>query len=68
MKKVFTLITALFVLSFASFSQDDSRQIKEPEKTVFKPHAFLQLQGGAAYTLLPHIYLKEWMKITVLSK
>ncbi|MGI6572792.1 MAG: OmpA family protein [Fermentimonas sp.] len=51
MKKVFTLITALFVLSFASFSQEDTRQIKEPEKTVFKPHAFMQLQGGAAYTL-----------------
>jgi OOP family OmpA-OmpF porin len=49
MKKMILMAAAFLMLSVAAFSQE--RQIKEEGRTVFKPHAFLQLQGGAAHTL-----------------
>lgn len=49
MKKFIFMVAAFLLLSVAAFSQD--RKIKEEGKTEFKPHAFLQLQGGAAHTL-----------------
>jgi outer membrane protein OmpA-like peptidoglycan-associated protein len=49
MKKVFTYLLALALLPAFASAQD--REIKEEGKTVFKPHAYLQLQGGAAHTL-----------------
>jgi OOP family OmpA-OmpF porin len=39
------LMMGVFALSFVSMSA------QEPAKEVFKPHAYLQLQGGGAYTL-----------------
>jgi OOP family OmpA-OmpF porin len=49
MKKMMMMAAAFLVISLAAFSQE--RVIKEEGKTVFKPHAYLQLQGGAAHTL-----------------
>src|SRR5690554_737417 len=49
MKKMMMMAAAFFVISLAAFSQE--REIKEEGKTIFKPHAYLQLQGGAAYIL-----------------
>lgn len=49
MKKFIFMVAAFLLLSVAAFSQE--REIKEEGKTEFKPHAFLQLQGGAAHTL-----------------
>ena len=49
MKKFIILALALLAISITAFSQE--RVIKEEGKTVFKPHAYLQLQGGAAHTL-----------------
>ncbi len=44
---IYLLVFALFpILAVAQ-----ERQIKEEGKTVFKPHAYLQLQGGGAHTL-----------------
>ncbi len=53
MKKGFYIVALLMLLPMFAFSQSISsdRQIKEEGKTVFKPHAYLQLQGGAAHTL-----------------
>lgn len=34
-----------------AFAQTETRQVKEPERIVFKPHWFMQLQGGAGYTV-----------------
>lgn len=49
MKKIFTCLFALILLS--AFAMAQEREIKEEGKTLFKPHAYLQLQGGAAHTL-----------------
>ena len=49
MKKMMLLAATFMMISLAAFSQE--REIKEEGKTIFKPHAYLQLQGGAAYTL-----------------
>lgn len=49
MKKIFFCMFALILLPAFASAQD--REIKEEGKTVFKPHAYLQLQGGAAHTL-----------------
>lgn len=50
MKKIVFSFAALFLLSLSTFAQE-TRQIKEEGKVLFRPHAYLQLQGGAAYTL-----------------
>lgn len=49
MKKIFIYFIALTLLPMIAFSQE--REIKEEGKTFFKPHTYLQLQGGAAHTL-----------------
>lgn len=49
MKKIFTYLLILSFLPMLAIAQD--REIKEEGKTLFKPHAYLQLQGGAAHTL-----------------
>lgn len=49
MKKGFLLGVVLMLISTISFAQN--RAIMEEGKTVFKPHATLSLQGGAAHTL-----------------
>ena len=49
MKKFFIYFIALVMLPMISFAQE--REIKEEGKTYFKPHAYLQLQGGAAHTI-----------------
>src|SRR5690554_2574595 len=49
MKKIFTYLIALSFLPMLMMAQE--REIKEEGKTIFKPHAYLQLQGGAAHTL-----------------
>ncbi len=49
MKKIFIYVLALIILPLTVTAQE--RQIKEEGKTLFKPHAYLQLQGGAAHTL-----------------
>ncbi len=42
----------MFALAlFPAIASAQTREIKEEGKTVFKPHAYLQLQGGAAHTL-----------------
>lgn len=46
--------TILYLLVFACFpllSKAQELRIKEEGKTIFNKHAYLQLQGGAAYTL-----------------
>lgn len=45
------LIFAIIASLFPVFVSAQQREIKEEGKTIFKPHAYLQLQGGAAYTL-----------------
>lgn len=49
MKKYFVFVFSLLLIS--SIVSGQERVIKEEGKTVFKPHAYLQLQGGAAHTL-----------------
>src|SRR5690554_729336 len=49
MKKFFMYLIAFALLPMVTFAQE--REIKEEGKTFFKPHAFIQLQGGAAHTL-----------------
>ena len=49
MKKIFTYLLILFFLPMLAIAQE--REIKEEGKTIFKPHSYLQLQGGAAHTL-----------------
>lgn len=49
MKKIFTYLLVLSFIPMLAMAQE--RQIKEEGKTVFKPHTYLQLQGGAAHTL-----------------
>ena len=49
MNKIFTYLIALSFLPMLMMAQE--REIKEEGKTIFKPHAYLQLQGGAAHTL-----------------
>lgn len=49
MKKIFYCMFALLLLPL--FASAQTREIKEEGKTEFKPHAYLQLQGGAAHTL-----------------
>lgn len=49
MKKFIIYLIALTLIPMVSFAQE--RVIKEEGKTIFKPHAYLQLQGGAAHTL-----------------
>ena len=39
------------VAMFAQTGNTETRQIKEEGKTVFNPHWFMQVQGGAGYTL-----------------
>lgn len=48
MRKILYVLIALLLPALA-FGQE--RVIKEEGKTIFKPHAYLQLQGGAAHTL-----------------
>lgn len=48
------LLTAVLVfLAFTTFAQSsvDTLRIKEPGRVEFMPHWYMQLQGGAAYTL-----------------
>jgi len=49
MKKFFLYMIAFCLIPTFTFAQE--RVIKEEGKTIFKPHAYLQLQGGAAHTL-----------------
>ena len=49
MNKIFTYLLAFSLLPMLMMAQE--REIKEEGKTVFKPNAYLQLQGGAAHTL-----------------
>jgi OOP family OmpA-OmpF porin len=49
MKKLFLYLIAFALPPMVSLAQE--REIKEEGKTFFKPHPFLQLQGGAAHTL-----------------
>lgn len=49
MKKFFIYFISLALIPMISFAQE--REIKEEGKTYFKPHAYLQLQGGAAHTI-----------------
>ena len=49
MNKIFTYLLILFFLPMLAIAQE--REIKEEGKTIFKPHSYLQLQGGAAHTL-----------------
>ncbi|MEA4905085.1 MAG: OmpA family protein [Petrimonas sp.] len=49
MKRLFIYLLALTLIPVFATAQE--REIKEEGKTVFKPHAYLQLQGGAAHTL-----------------
>jgi OOP family OmpA-OmpF porin len=49
MKKIFTVILTFTLIPMFMMAQE--REIKEEGKTIFKPHTYLQLQGGAAYTL-----------------
>jgi len=49
MKKFLMYLIAFALLPMVSFAQE--REIKEEGKTFFKPHAFIDLQGGAAHTL-----------------
>lgn len=49
MKKFLSYLIAFALLPMVTFAQE--RVIKEEGKTFFKPHAFINLQGGAAYTL-----------------
>ena len=49
MKKIFICMFTLALLPL--FASAQTGEIKEEGKTVFKPHAYLQLQGGAAHTL-----------------
>ena len=49
MKRFFLLAATFLAISLAAFSQE--REIMEEGKVEFKPHAFLQLQGGVAHTL-----------------
>ena len=49
MKKGFLLGVVLMLISTISFAQN--REIMEEDKTVFKKHATLTLQGGAAHTV-----------------
>lgn len=49
MKKITTFLLAFALIPMFMMAQE--REIKEEGKTIFKPHAYLQLQGGAAHTL-----------------
>jgi len=49
MKKFLMYLITFAILPMVSFAQE--RVIKEEGKTFFKPHAFINLQGGAAHTL-----------------
>lgn len=49
MKKLFIYLIAFVLMPMVTFAQE--REIKEEGKTIFKPHAYLQLQGGAAHTI-----------------
>lgn len=51
MKKFFALLLTCVFFSFGMQAQQSDRVIKEEGKTVFKRHAYLQLQGGAAHTI-----------------
>lgn len=49
MKK--TILYLLVLACFPLLSKAQELRIKEEGKTLFNKHAYLQLQGGAAYTL-----------------
>jgi hypothetical protein len=49
MKKIIAFFLAFALIPIFIMAQE--REIKEEGKTIFKPHAYLQLQGGAAHTL-----------------
>ena len=49
MRKFIIHFLMIALLPLSTFAQE--REVKEEGKTVFKPHAYLQLQGGAAHTL-----------------
>lgn len=49
MKKFLIYFIALVLIPMVSFAQE--REVKEEGKTYFKPHSYLQLQGGAAHTI-----------------
>lgn len=48
---VFLLGCTTTLFSQQSVTSNDHPRVKEESKTVFKPHWFLSVQGGAAYTL-----------------
>lgn len=50
MKKTFFYALIFAILPLAVLAQE-TREIKEPGKMIFNKHGYLQLQGGAAYTL-----------------
>ena len=49
MKRLSVYLLLLLMVPALGFAQQ--REIKEEGKTIFKPHAYLQLQGGAAHTI-----------------
>src|SRR5690554_3044629 len=49
MKRLSVYFLLLLMVPALGFAQQ--REIKEEGKTIFKPHAYLQLQGGAAHTI-----------------
>ena len=53
MKRILTLFAAVAIFGAnVAFGQTaETRQIKEPAKTIFNPHWFMQIQGGAAHTI-----------------
>ena len=56
MNKNIILLVFLFISSSTLFAQqtgstNERSRVKEEGKTVFNPHWFLSVQGGAAYTL-----------------
>src|SRR5690554_4723729 len=49
MKKYFIYLIALALIPMVAYSQ--TGEIKEEGKTIFKPHAYMLWQGGAAHTI-----------------
>lgn len=49
MKRLSVYLLLLLMIPALGFAQQG--EIKEEGKTIFKPHAYLQLQGGAAHTI-----------------
>ena len=50
-RKLIIVVMALFAITTFAQTAQDSLRIKEPGRVEFVPHWYMQLQGGAAYTL-----------------